>query len=76
MFKFIKNFAFANRLIKFFNNLKKHFENSTVDDKAKEYFENLLNDIKNFGNLTPELKVEAEWLINEIKILFKCEKKK
>ena len=62
--------GFANRIIKFVNNIKKHFETCTVDDKFKKCCENFINNIKECGNLSPELKSEAEYLISEIKKLF------
>ena len=65
-----KKIGIINRVIKFINNVKKHYETSTVDDKAKKCVENLINSIKEFGNLTPEFKPETEWLIGEIKKIF------
>ena len=62
--------GFINRIIKFINNVKKHYKTATVDDKAKKCVENFVNSIKEFGNLTPELQAEAEWLITEIKKIF------
>lgn len=75
MFNFLKNLGLAKRFIAFITNIKKHYETVTVDDKFKVLFENFINNIKEFGNLSPELKSEAEWLISEVKKLLWNEKK-
>ena len=70
MFNFLKNLGLAKRFITFITNIKKHYETVTVDDKARALVEQFIKDIKEFGNLTPELKTEAEYLIGEFKKLF------
>ena len=70
-----KKIGIINRVIKFINNVKKHYENSTVDDRAKKCVENFINSIKEFGTLAPELKPEAEWIISEIKKIIGCKNK-
>lgn len=69
MFNFLKNLGLAKRFIEFITNIKKHYETVTVDDKARALVEQFIKNIKEFGNLTPELKTEAEWLIAEVKKL-------
>jgi hypothetical protein len=76
MFNFLKNLGLAKRFITFITNIKKHYETVTVDDKVKVLVENFINNLKEFGNLTPELKVEADYLISEVKKLLECKEEK
>lgn len=67
IFNFFKNFALAKRIINFIAEVKKHFETSTVDDRVKALIGRIIDDIKEFGTLIPELKPEVIFIIDGIK---------
>lgn len=67
IFNFFKNFALAKRIINFIAEVKKHYETSTVDDRVKALISRIIDDIKEFGNLIPELKPEVIFIVDGIK---------
>lgn len=64
---FFKNFGLAKRIINFIAEVKKHYETSTVDDKIKALIGRIIEDIKEFGNIIPELKPEIAFIVEGIK---------
>ncbi len=62
-----KNFGLAKRIIDFIAEIKKHYETSTVDDKIKALIGRIIEDIKEFGNIIPELKPEIAFIVEGIK---------
>lgn len=76
MFNFLKNFSLAKRIINFIAEIKKHFETSTVDDRVKALIVRIIDDIKEFGTLIPELAPEVVFIINGIKKILGVEEKK
>lgn len=76
MFNFLKNFGLAKRIINFIGEVKKHFETSTVDDRVKALIGRLIDDIKEFATLRPELAPEVAFIINGIKKILGIEEDK
>ena len=62
-----KNFGLAKGIINFIGEIKKHYETSTVDDKVKVLISRIIDDIKEFATLIPELAPEIAFIIAGIK---------
>ena len=62
-----KKISLANKVLKLINDLKKHFNSNNITKEIKEKVENLINAIKDIGNVIPEVKAEIEEIIEILK---------
>lgn len=62
-----KKISLANKILKLINDLKKHFNANNITKEIKEKVENLINAVKDIGNVIPECKAEIEEIIDILK---------
>ena len=62
----IKKIKLANKLLKLYITLKKHFEKHTISKQVKEQIEIIINALKKLKDLVPDCKTEYEEVENII----------
>lgn len=62
-----KKISLINRILKLVKDLKKHLNDNKITKEIKEKIENVINAVKDLGNLFPELKAEIEDIIEIIR---------
>lgn len=62
-----KKISLINRILKLIKDLKKYLNDNKITKEIKEKIENVINAVKDLGNVIPELKAEIENIIELIK---------
>ena len=62
-----KKISLINRILKLIKDLKKYLNDNKITKEIKEKIENVINAVKDLGNLFPELKAEIEDIIEIVK---------
>lgn len=62
-----KKISLINRILKLVKDLKKYLNDNKITKEIKEKIENVINAVKDLGNLFPELKAEIEDIIEIIR---------
>ena len=62
-----KKISLINRILKLVKDLKKYLNDNKITKEIKEKIENVINAVKELGNVFPELKAEIEDIIEIIK---------
>lgn len=62
-----KKISLINRILKLVKDLKKYLNDNKITKEIKEKIENVINAVKDLGNVNPKLKTEIENIIELIK---------
>lgn len=62
-----KKISLINRILKLIKDLKKYLNDNKITKEIKEKIENVINAVKELGNVFPELKAEIEDIIDIIR---------
>lgn len=62
-----KKIKLANRILNLIQDLKKHFDNNFIADRVKQKVENIINAVKELGDVIPEFKQEIYEIIEVVK---------
>lgn len=62
-----KKISLINRILKLIKDLKKYLNDNKITKEIKEKIENVINAVKDLGNVSPELKAEIEDIIEIVK---------
>jgi len=62
-----KKISLINRILKLVKDLKKYLNDNKITKEIKEKIENVINAVKELGNVFPELKAEIEDIIEIIR---------
>jgi non-homologous end joining protein Ku len=62
-----KKISLVNKVLKLIKDLKKHFDNNIIADKVKQKVENIINAVKELGDVIPEFKQEIYEIIEVVK---------